>query len=202
MTLGEKIKKLRCDGGLTQDELAEILFVSRTAVSKWESGRGYPNIESLKALSEYFAVSLDNLLSNGELISIAEKEQYKRENRIKSTLFGLIDISMILLLFLPFFAQNQGDSIKEVSLISLIGIRPYLKTVYFAVVVLSVLSGILGLVMRNKTSKSGIMSAISLIIGTIAVTVFIISRQPYAAIFVFAFLGIKIFVSTQTVSSR
>ena len=49
MTLGEKLKKLRTDSGLTQEELAEKLFVSRTAISKWESNRGYPNIETLKA---------------------------------------------------------------------------------------------------------------------------------------------------------
>ena len=52
MTLGEKLKKLRTDKNLTQEELAEILFVSRTAISKWESGRGFPNIESLKAISK------------------------------------------------------------------------------------------------------------------------------------------------------
>ena len=54
MTIGESIMKKRKDLGLSQEELAEILYVSRTAVSKWESGRGYPNIESLKAISKYF----------------------------------------------------------------------------------------------------------------------------------------------------
>lgn len=60
MTLGEKLKKLRTDKDLTQEELAEILYVSRTAVSKWESGRGFLNIESLKAISKYFLVSVDD----------------------------------------------------------------------------------------------------------------------------------------------
>ena len=59
MTFGKKIKKLRTDNGLTQDELAEKIYVTRTAISKWESGRGFPNIESLKAISKYFSVSLD-----------------------------------------------------------------------------------------------------------------------------------------------
>mgnify|MGYP002508820047 CR=1 FL=1 len=44
-----KIRELRKQRKLSQEELAEALFVSRTAISKWESGRGYPNIESLKA---------------------------------------------------------------------------------------------------------------------------------------------------------
>ena len=59
MTFGEIIKKLRTDNRLTQDELAEKIYVTRTAISKWESDRGFPNIESLKAISNYFSVSLD-----------------------------------------------------------------------------------------------------------------------------------------------
>ena len=51
----EFLKSLvRRERKMTQEELAEVLFVSRTAISKWESGRGYPNIESLKAISYYF----------------------------------------------------------------------------------------------------------------------------------------------------
>ena len=51
MEFNEKLQQLRKQKGLTQEQLAEALFVSRTAVSKWESGRGYPNIESLKAIA-------------------------------------------------------------------------------------------------------------------------------------------------------
>ena len=51
MEFNEKLQKLRKGKGLTQEELAQAIFVSRTAVSKWESGRGYPNIDSLKELA-------------------------------------------------------------------------------------------------------------------------------------------------------
>ena len=54
MEFSEKLQELRKNRGLTQEELAEALFVSRTAVSKWESGRGYPSIESLKEISKFF----------------------------------------------------------------------------------------------------------------------------------------------------
>lgn len=63
MEFGEKLQELRKDRGLTQEELAESLFVSRTAISKWESGRGYPNIESLKEISKFFSVSIDDLFT-------------------------------------------------------------------------------------------------------------------------------------------
>ena len=71
----EKLQELRKIRGLTQEELAEALFVSRTAISKWESGRGYPSIDSLKEISRYFSVSIDDLLSGDQLIFIAEKRK-------------------------------------------------------------------------------------------------------------------------------
>ena len=63
MEFNEKLQELRKRKGFTQEELAEALYVSRTAVSKWESGRGYPNIDSLKAIAKYFAVTVEELLS-------------------------------------------------------------------------------------------------------------------------------------------
>ena len=63
MEFNEKLQELRKSRGLTQEELAEALFVSRTAVSKWESGRGYPSIDSLKEISKYFSVTIDELLT-------------------------------------------------------------------------------------------------------------------------------------------
>ena len=63
MTFGEKLKKLRTDKNLTQDELAEKIYVTRTAISKWETDKGYPSIDSLKQLSNLFEVSIDELIS-------------------------------------------------------------------------------------------------------------------------------------------
>ena len=74
MEFHEKLQELRKNRGITQEELAEDLYVSRTAISKWELGRGYPNIESLKQISVYFGISIDDLLSGEELLTIAEKE--------------------------------------------------------------------------------------------------------------------------------
>lgn len=64
MTIGERIKELRKKEGLSQEQFAEKLTVSRAAVAKWENDNGVPDIENLKHLSELFDISLDVLLDN------------------------------------------------------------------------------------------------------------------------------------------
>ncbi|MCD8056379.1 MAG: helix-turn-helix domain-containing protein [Clostridiales bacterium] len=73
MIFGEKLKLLRNENHLTQEALAEKLSVSRQAVSKWESGTGYPETEKMLELSKMFNISLDYLLLDGEYLS-EEKE--------------------------------------------------------------------------------------------------------------------------------
>lgn len=65
MTLGEKIRSARKSTGLTQEQLAEKLSVSRQAVTKWEANKGMPDVENLKQLSRLLGVSVDYLLSDG-----------------------------------------------------------------------------------------------------------------------------------------
>ena len=193
MELNEKLQALRKQKGLTQEELAEMLYVSRTAVSKWESGRGVPNIESLKAISEFFSVSLDDLLSGEEILYIAENDQKQKQNSLRDLIFGLLDCGMSLLLFLPFFGQKSDDIISMVSLLDLINIQPYLKTVYIAFVVSMSLLGIMTLALQNCRQKhwTDSKSLLSSALSAAGVGLFIISQQPYAAVFAFTFLIIK-----------
>ena len=67
MTFGQKLKKLRNDNNLTQEQLAEMIFVTRTAISKWETDNGYPSIDSLKAISNLFSISIDELISDADI---------------------------------------------------------------------------------------------------------------------------------------
>ena len=99
MEFNEKLQELRKNKGLTQEELAESLYVSRTAVSKWESGRGYPNIESLKEISKFFSVSIDELLSGEKLLFIAENENKTNIKNICELLFGAVDLFYVLLIY-------------------------------------------------------------------------------------------------------
>ena len=193
MTFGEIIKKLRTDKGLTQDELAEKIYVTRTAISKWESGRGFPNIESLKAISKYFSVSLDELLSGEEILAIAENDNKQKERTLRDLIFGLLDCGMALLLFLPFFGQKADGVIRSVSLLALSNIQPYLKTTYIAFVSIMVVLGIMTLALQNCRQRlwTQSKSVLSLALSVAGVCLFIISQQPYATVFVFAFLIIK-----------
>ncbi len=193
MEFNKKLQELRKQKGLTQEELAESLYVSRTAISKWESGRGYPNIDSLKATSKFFEVTIDELLSGEELLTVAEKDHKEKERTIRDLVFGLLDCGMALLLFLPFFGQEADGVIREVSLLALIEVQPYLKTAYIAFVGTMIVLGIVTLALQNfrqrlwRQSKS----VLSLVLSAVGVCIFIVSQQPYAAVFVFAFLIIK-----------
>ena len=193
MEFNEKLQELRKQKKLTQEELAEILYVSRTAISKWESGRGYPNIDSLKAISKFFSLSLDELLSSDELLTIAEEDNKQKERHFRDLVFGLLDSSVAIFLFLPFFGQRVDNIIQEVSLLSLTAIKAYVKIPYLVIVFGIVLWGILTLAFQNSKRTFWVRNKdkISLGLSLVAALFFIVSKQPYAAVFIFMLLVIK-----------
>ena len=196
MEFNEKLQQLRKQKGLTQEELAERLYVSRTAISKWESGRGFPNIESLKAISKYFSVSLDELLSGDEILAIAEKDHKEREYTVRDLVFGLLDCAMALLLFLPFFGQKATGAIQNVSLLGLTSVQPYLRAIYLIDVFAMIAMGVVTLALQNCRQLFWLRNKhiASMVLSVISVCLFIISQQPYAAVVTFAFLIIKAFI--------
>ena len=193
MEFNEKLQELRKQKGLTQEELAASLYVSRTAISKWESGRGYPNIESLKAIAKFFSVTVDELLSTDEVLTIAEEDNKRKEKHFRDLMYGLLDICIALLLFLPFFAEDADGIIQSVSLIALDGVQLYLKIAYLTVVIGTTVMGILTLTLQNCQAVAWAKSktTISLTLGALLVLLFMISSQPYAAVFAFVLLTIK-----------
>ena len=193
MEFHEKLQVLRKQKGLTQEELAEALFVSRTAISKWESGRGYPNIDSLKAIATFFSVTIDELLSSEEVLTIAENDGKQKEAHLRDLVFGLLDVSVAMAFFVPFFGQKADGYVQAVSLLALTEISAYLKAAYFASIIAMIAFGIITLVLQNYRGAFWIRNKriLSLLIHTAAALLFIISAQPYAAAFVFVFLVIK-----------
>jgi len=87
MKLGEQIKKYRNELSLSQDDLAEKIFVSRQSISNWENDRTYPDIKSLVLLSEVFHVSLDKLIK-GDIemmkkeINVQELKKFEKDSAI------------------------------------------------------------------------------------------------------------------------
>jgi len=194
MEFNEKLQELRKQRGLTQEELAQALYVSRTAISKWESGRGYPNIESLKAIAKFFAITIDELLSGDELLTIAEEDNRQKGKYLRDLVFGLLDCSVAMFFFLPFFGEKTGGVIREVSLLALAGVSSWLRTTYFAVVIGIILCGVLTLALQNcrQAFWDRNKNQISLLLNTVGTLLFMISLQPYAAAFLFVFLAIKV----------
>ena len=193
MEFNEKLQKLRKQKGMTQEELAAMLYVSRTAVSKWESGRGYPSIESLKAIAKLFSVSLDELLSADEALDLAENEGKRKAGAVRDLLYGILDISVGLLMFLPLFADRVDNDIISTSLLGLENLQPYLIALYFVFVIGSVLCGVVTLAMQNCQAMFWLRGKYYLSLGLsgIGTMLLILSLQPYAAVFVFVILTIK-----------
>ena len=204
MEFHKKLQELRKQKGLTQEELAESLYVSRTAISKWESGRGYPNIDSLKTISKFFSVTIDELLSGEEVLTIAEEDQNQKESILRDMVFGLLDLSAAIIFFVPFFGQKADGYVQAVSLLFLTEIAPYLKATYFVMVIGMVAFGISTLVLQNYRGVFWVRNKriLSLLINTVTALLFIISSQPYAAAFVFLFLVIKVVILIKNAMTR
>lgn len=193
MELNEKLQELRKQKGLTQEELAAGLYVSRTAVSKWESGRGYPSIDSLKALARFFGVTIDDLLSGDELLTIAEEDTRHKQAHLFDLVFGLLDLSAAMFFFLPFFGQKAEGVIQEVTLWALNSIAPWLKALYLAMVIAIAVTGLLTLALEGCHHPLWAQNKrkLSLSLNALGALLFIASLQPYAASFLFIFLIIK-----------
>lgn len=193
MDFQDKLKELRKNRGLTQEELAQALFVSRTAISKWESGKGYPNIDSLKAISKYFCVSLDDLLSTDEIITIAEEDGKQKERHLRNLVFGLLDCSIAMFLFLPFFGQRVDGVIQEVSVLMLTEEEIYIKIPYLIIVFSMTVWGILMLALQDCQVSFWLQKKdkISLGLGAVGALLFMISQQPYASAYLFLILVIQ-----------
>lgn len=193
LEFNEKLQELRKQKGLTQEDLAEILFVSRTAISKWESGRGYPNIDSLKAIAEFFNITIDEFLSSKELLSIAQKDNEIKIQQIRDLVFGLLDLTFFLFIFIPLFGQKDGDFIRQVSLLSIEEIPIYIKTIYFVIILSITIFGILLLTLQNWENRIWIRikSKISVFSSILGVLIFIATLQPYIATLSFILLITK-----------
>ena len=133
MAFSEKLYDLRKKGGLSQEQLAEQLGVSRQAVSKWESGKAIPESDTLVSISEYFHVTLDYLMKENDIADLESEPVVSMNNemprtdsgKVKRILGIIICISGIVFLIIwglvSVFIPSTSDQISESSMITIDG---------------------------------------------------------------------------------
>lgn len=126
MKLAEKIQELRKKNGLSQEQLAEQLGVSRQAISKWESGQSAPDIDKIVLLSEFFRISTDYLLKQENEVSedSVKQEEYTIEVNVKMSkkAFSYLLLGIMFMMTFLFFLLL----IKNLDIYMLIVTFPFL----------------------------------------------------------------------------
>ena len=154
MALSEKLYELRKKNGLSQEELAERLGVSRQAVSKWESGKAVPESDTLVSLSNHFGVTLDYLLKEDAAAPDQENSREKgsperntsREKRILGTVFCIGGVvCMIIWGLISVFMPSAADDIGGSSIITIDG-----NGIFLAVCLAAVIAGAV-LLLKNSS---------------------------------------------------
>lgn len=187
MEFYEKLQELRKSRGLTQEELAEALYVSRTAVSKWESGRGYPSIDSLKDISSYFSVSIDELLSGEKLLSIAERENKSNMQNLCDMLIGILDLLSVTLIVLPLYPNPIDGYIFSVNLFSYTETTSFNRFVYWGLFTTLMAAGIAKILLTRLMIVKGrkLLTAGSMGLSILAVLFLAMTREAYAVTMAF-----------------
>ena len=190
MELSEKIQKLRKERGLTQEQLADMLFVSRTAVSKWETGRGTPSIESLQMISKIFEITLDDLIKTDEILIVAQNEKAQNLNRFALYVDGVFNISTVLSLLLPLYKTKLNNIFYSVPLYQFGG---WLKCIFWLFPITMMLCGIIQLLISKSDCEKAksIITILGIMVNVCAIILLILGNQPYPSILFFIFLLIK-----------
>lgn len=150
--LSEKIYTLRRKSGLSQEQLAEKIGVSRQAISKWEGGLSVPELEKIRALSEYFNVSIDELTREQETdnpsddakekLSIADSKDKK--NKIGFFLCLIGAVCLILFGVIMMMQPSSAEQLNESSMITING-----TGILIALILLLIIIGII-LIFKRK----------------------------------------------------
>lgn len=118
MKIGDKLKKARMDKNLTQEEVAEKIFVSRQSISNWENNKTYPDIGNVLALSDLYQISLDELLKGSEnfMEHLEESTDLVKSNK---KLMALIVLALIAMIVMAIFTEYLPERVFLVSIFTL-----------------------------------------------------------------------------------
>ena len=205
MDFGEKLKALRTERGLTQEQLAARLYVSRTAVSKWETGGGSPNLDSLQAVARLFDVSVDDLLSTDDLIVLARDERRSTARSSGMLSFGLLDVLAVVFAFIPLYGVDDGSFVRMANLADYGASVDFGAS--FAVMAAAVVSlmfvGAVEIVLAAAGSRRAarIVALVGFAVQALAVVLFASTMQPYATTLMFVLLLAKVVVGYRSLRS-
>ena len=114
-TTGQFIKKLRTEAGMTQKDLAKLVYVGRQAISKWERGITHPDFDTLAKVCEVFHVEVNEVLSGKRNTNYVDviKKMYNHENKLTKIIFALIAIiALIFISTAVFYLVTNYNAIK------------------------------------------------------------------------------------------
>ena len=178
---------------MTQEELAQALYVSRTAISKWESGRGYPSIESLRQISAFFGVSMDELLSSEQMLSLAESETQKKLQCACRMLMGVMDVLAVLLIVLPLYPHPAEGAVYAVNLFDYREIPAWSRRMHWALLLSLTGIGAAQIALARLKIEKGQRAAVvcSMALSVAAVLFLALTREAYAIVVAFLLLVVK-----------
>ena len=146
---GEQLRRAREEKGMTQQSLAEQLYVTRQAVSRWECGDRYPDLLTTKKISQILEVSLDDLLSGKEMEKVVERNpviEKKSVNNIMIALYAFVIISFFITIvdiIIRFPLQSEMIDYKDIQAIVINVLALLIQIVSFAYGFVNAIRGML-----------------------------------------------------------
>ena len=118
MKIGDKLKEARLKKNMTQEEVAEKIFVSRQSISNWENNKTYPDIGNVIALSDLYEISLDELLKGSDnfMKHLEESTDLVKSNK---KLIGIIIIALLTMVIIALFTEFMPERLNMVAIFSL-----------------------------------------------------------------------------------
>lgn len=141
-----------------------------------------------------FSVSIDDLLSGKELLTLAEKENRSNINTIYGLIFGILDMITAVFFILPLFGQEDKDYIRMVTLFSNTTISAPIKTIYYVLLISLTVFGAVELFIQNlkDEKKINLCNTGSILLHALTITFFAMSQQPYVTVFLFMLFMVKV----------
>lgn len=115
MKIGDKLKEARLKKNMTQEEVAEKIFVSRQSISNWENNKTYPDIGNVIALSDLYEISLDELLKGSDnfMKHLEESTDLVKSNK---KLIGIIILALITMIIIALFTEFMPERLNMVAI--------------------------------------------------------------------------------------